>query len=238
MAIVKMGTLYLNGQPVAVGGEHDPGADIWVGDTVEGKEINWVIAEGLLVADRCLLMNVSWDELFQAGFLDDGKNVTLNGIRYQARLLMMSGEKKEPNEWDKVLDIVGEDNDIWHWNKQAFWGQEQPFDIDAPFRGRDSARKWNYYDTCARSEDVGFRPALEPVFAKTNDVAENWSLAVWSGQSQIVGRVNEVNGYDIVLSAWEHSSISGADQGRSIIILPDGRLVIDRAAIAGFQRLS
>lgn len=46
------------------------------------KEIGWVAVNGLLIADQCLLTNVSWDDLDVQGLVF-GKEVTVQGLRFK-----------------------------------------------------------------------------------------------------------------------------------------------------------
>lgn len=39
--IIKLGSLYLDGQPVEIGADYAPGQSIEVGKTIPGKEISW-----------------------------------------------------------------------------------------------------------------------------------------------------------------------------------------------------
>ncbi len=54
------------------------------------KEIGWVAVNGLLIADQCLLTNVSWDDLDVQGLVF-GKEVTVQGLRFKIRLLKVNG---------------------------------------------------------------------------------------------------------------------------------------------------
>lgn len=84
--IIKLGSLYLDGQPVEIGADYAPGQSIEVGKTIPGKEISWVVVNEMLIADRCILTNVSWNDL-NACNLIFGKCIIIEGYHYQIRLL-------------------------------------------------------------------------------------------------------------------------------------------------------
>ena len=62
-----------------------------VGDTVAGKELQWIEwtkADGtkMLVCDRGLIVNISWNSINAAGFIT-GKKITIDGQKYKMRSL-------------------------------------------------------------------------------------------------------------------------------------------------------
>lgn len=87
----------------------------------EGKKLKWhKIKDGnktLLICDRNILVNVSWDDLNNLGYVT-GKNVVIDGTTYKARLLTggnyyrngsnYAGGEPSNNEWDRF--ITNEDN--------------------------------------------------------------------------------------------------------------------------------
>ena len=105
--IVKMGSLYQNSNLAVLGEFFQPEAEIRISDTVPGHEISWVVVNGLLIADRCLLINISWDDLNKQGLVL-GKKISIDGVEYVCRLLKVGNEKGVPNEWDEALDVVGD----------------------------------------------------------------------------------------------------------------------------------
>ena len=80
--IIKLGSLYLDGQPVEIGADYAPGQSIEVGKTIPGKEISWVVVNEMLIADRCILTHVSWNDL-NACNLIFGKCIIIEGYHYQ-----------------------------------------------------------------------------------------------------------------------------------------------------------
>ena len=177
--IFKFGALYLDNkihhipqQPMRNGDipQYDGQAAISIGLEEKGESITWVKPNGqnLLIADRVLLVTVSWDDLERNGMVS-GKLIVIDGQFFNCRLLQVGKSDGVPNEWDKILDETGEDDTLWHWNNACFWGQEKPTDVASrrAVRGYFSARYWNSNTATNRYVSVGFRPALEPLPSDT-----------------------------------------------------------------------
>ena len=98
--IMKLGTLCFGGQPM-IGMPKYGGERLSIGDSVPGKEIHWVSARGLLVADRCICVNISWGQLLDFGFLF-GTRIRIDGKSYTCRCLMGGEGPLCPNEWDDL----------------------------------------------------------------------------------------------------------------------------------------
>ena len=248
--IIGMGSLYLDGCPAEIGSKYNPGQAISIGETAQGKEIHWVVVNDMLIADRCILTEVSWDDL-NAQNLVFGKEVTISGFRFTARLIQVGAEEGAPNEWDSALDAVGEDNSLWHWEDMFFWGQEAATGTASfrAVRGYSSARLWHYINATNSHPSVGFRPALVPLASDTlwpsskamwwlsekvmwDDAHLDEKLMLWGGQNIIFGRLEELTDYEVILS--DRGGAMSNDFG---IRLGNGRIVIDRAAISGIQRI-
>ena len=240
--IIGMGSLYLDGRPAEIGLAYKPGKTISIGETIPGKEISWVVVNNMLIADRCILTEVSWDDL-DAQSLVFGKGVSIGGFSFVARLIQVGAEEGATNEWDSALDTDGEDNSLWHWKGMAFWGQEVVGEsLNRARRGYDSARSWYHYSSGSRLVHVGLRPALVPLPSDPLDDAHideklwlskkkaMWML--WGGQNIIFGRLEELTDYEVILS--DREGAMSDDFGSR---LGNGRIVIDRAAISGIQRI-
>lgn len=65
----------------------------------------------MLIADRCILTNVTWDDLNFNGLVF-GKHITIGVYHYKTRLLKVGPEEGIPNEWDAALDAVCEDDEL------------------------------------------------------------------------------------------------------------------------------
>lgn len=84
--MIRMGSLYLDDQPILPLVEFQQDQAIGIGKAVPGKEITWVLVNGILIADQCLLSNISWDDLNTQGLIF-GKEVSIGGLRYTLRSL-------------------------------------------------------------------------------------------------------------------------------------------------------
>ena len=144
-----------------------------VGNTVAGKELQWIEwtkADGtkMLVCDRGLIVNITWNSINAAGFIA-GKEITIDGQKYKMRSLTGStgasgtNGKGCNNEWDQLLDAVGESNDLIHWSNMYSWCQEVYYSSSGcrSVRGYNSARSCVSGGAAYTDARVAFRPALE-----------------------------------------------------------------------------
>ena len=195
--VLTFGHLYLGGpfQPrpkIPIGGgkgdipPYRLGESIDFGDTaIERSALQWIKPHGMnfYVSDRAVLANIGWRTLNEEGFVE-GRTVTIDGRKYRCRLLAsIEGEKQGvANEWDILLDIVGTDNDLLHWQGISCWTAERmlsPANSDGSkqilkcfARGQSYAREWHEQEPTCRSPLIAFRPVLEqleprPMFGRT-----------------------------------------------------------------------
>lgn len=170
--IFKFGALYLGNKiqpapqhPIDIP-QYDGKATISLGVSGPGEGITWIRPDGLnlLIADRALLVKVSWEDLDKNGFVK-GKPILMNGQFFRCRLLQLGGSESAPNEWNSILDKTGEEDTLWHWKHMYFWGVDKA--SANPWcrivRGGVSARYWDLYHAASRGVRVGFRPVLEPL---------------------------------------------------------------------------
>ena len=149
------------------------GTAISIENTESGKALQWIElnkSDGtkLLVCDRCLVVSISWNNLNSAGLIF-GKEVTIDGKKYKLRSLTGSTGASGTNgagcnnEWDNLIDAVGESNDITHWQNMYTWCQETYYN-NASFRsirGYNSARDYGGAAAAITGIYFGWRPALE-----------------------------------------------------------------------------
>ena len=199
----KLGSLYFDGQPQEAGCEYNDG-QITFGPAVPGKELQWIKVNGLLIADRCVCTHISWKQLHAQGLVF-GAPFQIDGQFYLCRCLKVGAEDGVSNEWDAALDETGEDDEIWHWEGQYFWGQETLGNRASAraVRGCLSARLWVTSGATNRFARVGFRPALEPLDS------DPCSLETLIGKTiqlygprgvSLEGRLQDVDDYDFILS--------------------------------------
>ena len=228
--IVNLGSLYLNGQPKSLGVKYN-GEVLSFGDTDPERPIPFVKWGELLVASQCVCINISWEQLSMAGYIF-GHPVKIDGTPYLCRSLKVGEERDVPNEWDSILDDLGEDDGLWHWSKRFFWGQETSRHLASrrAVRGYLSARSWS--DNYATSRDVlvGFRPVLEPLPPEplVSDALIRADLKVYGPNTSIIGQLIEYTDYDLVMAPNAGLHLPRKCQWAR----RDGkRIIIDRTAV-------
>lgn len=201
----KFGTPYIDGVPVAPGTMYDfvgpRSPKISLGDTVPGKEVTWILAGGVLIADCNLLRNVGWNHLNRSDLVF-GKRIELDGHSYKVRLLRR-GKDDGPSEWDNLLSVVGFSTDLLHMDDIWSLGADTDPE-DEKFRycwGKDTGNDtFVYFNDQAPKH--GWRPVLEmpnlnhgPV---TSLIGES---VVICGRAQGVvrGVVSDATEYDLIL---------------------------------------
>lgn len=227
--IIKLGSLFLDGRPVETGMQYVPSQTIEVGEMTPSKEIGWVAVNGLLIADQCLLTNVSWDDLDVQGLVF-GKEVTVQGLRFKIRLLKVGSKEDVPNEWDAALDAVGEDDTLWHWDHKFFWGQEPVSGSVSgrAVRGYYSARLWRNYYATGSSPLVGFRPALEPLPTDPSAIRHSQEALVIGRAGAVAGSLIDATAYDLVIQPNADGLIGEVSFAAK---MQDGTLAVDRSGI-------
>ena len=227
--IIKLGSLFLDGRPVETGMQYVPSQTIEVGEMTPSKEIGWVAVNGLLIADQCLLTNVSWDDLDVQGLVF-GKEVTVQGLRFKIRLLKVGSKEDVPNEWDAALDAVGEDDTLWHWDHKFFWGQEPVSRHWSPraFRGSPSPRHWGWSDSSSRHARLGFRPALEPLPTDPSAIRHSQEALVIGRAGAVAGSLIDATAYDLVIQPNADGLIGEVSFAAK---MQDGTLAVDRSGI-------
>jgi len=230
MEVKSFGSLYLNGRPSVLNAEYG-GGNISLGDTVPEEAIPFVKWKDLWVASEIICPNAGWNDLEKYNFIT-GWPIRIDGVLYLCRSLKVGEERDVPNEWDSILDELGEDNSLWHWSKQLFWGQEisKKRGSFRAVRGRHSARYWNDLSATTRHVTVGFRPVLEPLAPEPliSDTLIRADLKVYGPDTAIIGQLVEYTDYDLVMAPNTKLRLPRKCQW----VRRDGkRIIIDRAAI-------
>ena len=226
---LKFGSLYVNDKPIDPGTEYKPDQAISFGTMTPDKAINWVPVNGLLIADRCLLARISWDDLNDQGLVF-GREIQLFGFRFWARLLKVGNCEGVPNEWDSALDIVGENDDLWHWEDMFFWGQETVL-TDASsraYRGYRSARLWSWNNSSYRYATLGFRPALEPLATVPTTLKLGQDVLAIGKDGAVVGKLMDATTYDLVIQPNADGLVGKAAFAANI---RNGTVAVDRQGI-------
>ena len=230
MEIKNFGSLYLDGQPSELNAVYGGGA-ISLGDTVPEEAIPFVKWKDLWVAGKAICLNASWDDLNKHNFIT-GHPIKIDGVPYLCRSLKVGEKENVPNEWDSILDDLGEDDNLWHWGSGYFWGQEgSKYEAsDRAVRGYPSARFWDYGSATTRYVGVGFRPVLEPLPPEPliSDTLIRADLKVYGPDTAIIGQLVEYTDYDLVMAPNTKLRLPRKCQW----VRRDGkRIIIDRAAI-------
>lgn len=244
METKKFGRLFLDGEPTATCGCYSDAApgdadvlkrDLRFGDTCGAKDaILWVGYKDILVSTQVFCVNISRTELYELGFLD-GRPVRIDGAPYVCRSLNLYPRVKDHNnEWTDVLKGTAELEQLWGWSDFGFWGG------GADERGNAYAvlpRMTNANHVVARtvgyrSPIVGFRPVLEPLSPEPeiNEDLLGALLALYVGNSVLVGRLLSFTDYDLVL-ANEEGVVSQPECDGASRDLRDGTFIVDRAAV-------
>lgn len=204
MEIIKLGSMYLDDQVQDLPFACQESTNISFGNTICGKEIEWVEAKGIMVATQCVCVGVSWEQLDQLGFVF-GRTVQIDGKSYLCRCLKVGAEEGKSNEWDDVLGKCGSGNDLWNWEHIYFWGQETPLWSDDGLnqrvvRGFSSPYRRSSVKVSHQLTYVGFRPVLEPLFSGDPKALIGSNIKVLGPRGEaITGDLAECDDYDFVL---------------------------------------
>ena len=232
----NFGSLYLNGQPSELK-RPSPHMDISLGDTVPGKAIHFVKWKDLWVASGIVCPSASWNDLEKNNYIT-GWPIRVDGVLYLCRSLKVGEESDVPNEWDSILDDLGEDDGLWHWSDGYFWGQETSRHLTSfrAVRGRHSARYWDSYEAAYWYVNVGFRPALEPLppAPLISDSLIGATLKLYGPSKAFSGRLEEFSDYDLVIEPYAQQLISADCKWVS---RDGGRIIIERSAITWIQEV-
>lgn len=225
--IKTFGTLYFNGRPQNSGALFNK-QPIALGDTVAGKELEWVKIGVGYVAASVVCGSISWDDLNSVNYVF-GIPIEIDGLWFLCRCLHTGARKGDPNEWDAILDVAGDDDNIWHWKGASFWGQETTDKSrQKSARGSDGARFWMALAPNRRYTKLGFRPILEPLLPGTTDISKllgrRVSLIDRNGEL-ITGDLESFDDYDLVLDAAfplpDESSWATIREGKIILSRPE-----------------
>lgn len=228
-------------------------------DTQTGKAITWIVVGGKLIADRCLLRDISYFTIdteimvdphsthttrlddydyLEGTVLTGPRRICLDGREYILRLPQVGKCKGVPNEWDSALNDVGDSNLIWHWSGIYSWGSDITDDDDYPgylaVRGYDTPRTWAKCEPDI-SDGYGWRPVLEPVSVEPSPELIGREVAVWHGQQIICGLLDSYTAYDIYLARARKVFTDDGKCEHWYEHLPDLKIVVDRTKISALH---
>ena len=196
--IIRLGSLLLDGNHAHHWSRYR-GRKISFGDTTPRGAIPFVKYQKLLGAGEVICPGVPWSALDKQGFIT-GRPVCIDGITYLCRSLKVGMKEGESNEWDSILDDLGEDDNLWKWNLKFFWGREGPMDFPSfrTVRGYYSARSRDTYSTNGRSTNVGFRPVLEPL-PPMPPLSVGGKFKIYGPDKDVSGRLVDFSDYDLIM---------------------------------------
>lgn len=226
--VVKFGTLYFNGRPQNSGAVFNE-QPIALGDTVAGKELEWVKIGVGYVAAHVICGSISWDDLDAVNYVF-GIPIKIDGRWFLCRCLHTGAQKGVSNEWDAILDVAGDDDNIWHWKETSFWGQETTDNSrQKSVRGGGNAKFWMALAPDLRYSKLGFRPILEPLLPGTTDVSKllgrRLSLIDRNGKP-ITGNLESFDDYDLVLD-----TVFPLPDESSWATIRDGKIILSRPEV-------
>lgn len=168
--ILKMGSLY-NGSillpvpsdPTFNGDLQQFSSAMTIGNTKKGHALQFIAikidGKQLFVCDRAIANEVSKIDLDKQNFIY-GKKITIDGKPYLLRALYGDEYDEKLSEWNKMLDVVGASNQIWHW--QNMWTICRDGG-NTYLRGLHHSFGWSETEVDKRSNSYGWRPVLEPL---------------------------------------------------------------------------
>lgn len=241
--VFKFGALYWNDDVQPIPQNPSYTGDIPQYDNIKAisikeaeQKITWIKPYGLnlLVADRVLMANASWEDLQRSG-LDKGIPILVGGQRFLCRMPQV-GLLGDENEWDQILDITGEDDSLWHWYKMYFWGRDNASGKIHQARGFVAARKWANGEGTIRYFSYGFRPVLEPM--GSNMATNKYKL---DGVDFRLSSIPGGDGYCPVLQPVNRNALACIPNGHRLkmyTLMEDGRPVHFGATIKDVSKLT
>lgn len=164
---IRMGSLYLDGIEASTFRTMTPfyknQAFITIGDTVYGHELTWIKPPNTnkFIADRVILRGISWKDLEKLG-LNNSRYVIIDGNLFNCRLLEYNTDDYI-DEWDEVLELTGDENDLWNWKGESFWVNNPELDgsPNATLMGGDAPLHDRHESAGSKDLNIGYRPILE-----------------------------------------------------------------------------
>ena len=167
--IITVGTLYMDGKPVKVPqnptqngdvSDYIPGAKLEMREALDDPsyQVKAIKADDVLVADRVLLKNISWNDTQDALRPEQTETQDTQKALNPGKMRLPTCE-----EYDFLATAVKEDNDTMHWAGIFSLCQDANPDwtLTRAVRGYRSARHWSSSYAAHRNVSAGFRPAIE-----------------------------------------------------------------------------
>lgn len=239
------GTVYFDDVPVDVGSPLVEGRKFSIGHSFHERTIRWIKAGPLLVADRCICTNISWNQLDELGLVC-GAPVQIDGQAYQCRCVQAGAsvpngrtglaDFEDLGEWGTILQMCGSRDPTWHWKDQFFWCQDTPngYVASRVVCGGRSARYKGGFRREEKRETVGFRPVLEMIPTKVelskDLIGSRLKVFLFHGAA-LIGKLLSIDDYDVVVEP------TGIPCQAPILLLPSGEVVVSRENISMLQKI-
>lgn len=238
MGKVKMGSVYADGLSLPVGNNYI--GPFSIGSTAIDKIITWNRVGKLLIATEPVLLNISWHHVNEAGYIH-GRPICIDGQHYICRSLRLGIFEGSPNsEWKMALREHGDDDRIWHWSKNFFWGADVPelYPDEKTIAGFSSPIAWGVTKP-ERFVGLGFRPVLEEIVGgvKISEDLLGKKVVLFGPNGSIGGLLEEITDYDLLVKTDHEANLSKFNQWVSCDLDPN-ELTVDRQAVACAQLIS
>lgn len=208
----------------------DPLGEIDFGNSLNGpSNMKWVIVNNKLIADRVFIHTVSFRDL-QGLNLFRGRRVVIDGQKYRIRMLM------DLDEWLTALDAIGENNLVWHMERQSsFLQQPAPEPGMACCTGLRRLNSVEMVTQDSRQQNVGWRPVLESLGPDFSKLEIGHKILCWGGKSLVNGILLENGTYDLVVQRQDGTNISTKDAKTFASPAMGDKVIVNKAAVAGLK---
>lgn len=208
----------------------DPPGEIDFGNSLNGPcNMKWAIVNNKLIADCVFIHTVSFQDLRELNLVY-GRKVVIDSQQYRIRMLM------DMDEWLSALDAIGENNLIWHWERQSSFLQqpsaESGMALCTSFRQLNSVEM---VTQDSRQQKVGWRPVLESLGPDFSKLEVGHKLLCWGGQSLVNGILLENGTYDLVVQRRDGTNISTKDAKTFASPAMGDKVIVNKAAVAGLK---
>lgn len=246
--LIKMGSLYHGGKPVGPEVSHDHDLlltrrNLYLGDSSGENTLTWAQADNMLVSTHILFRDISWNNLNSIGYIF-GRPVIIDGKPYLCRSLKVGPENGGPSEWDHILDLLGDSDELWHTKALYFWGQDEANSATRRvIRGYMSARHIASATAEQPNTFIGFRPVLTPLPPSIKDLKSLQAnkIMVYGQEMDVYGTLKDVTDYDLVIEVGTDDRVLGtprlvgskwyhlADGGKIAIINREASIWVTKA---------
>ena len=231
---VKLGSIHEGDTILAVGSKYT--MPFSIGASNPQKLITWNRANKLLIAAEPVLVNISYKQIDEVGYIS-GKVINIDGRYYFCRSLKLGKTDDADSEWKKALRATNTSDKTWNWSKNYFWGQEESdlYPGERVFCGYLGHDFWGV-TTPEKFVGLGFRPVLEelPDSVQISDDLIGVSINVYGTNGHVVGTLLDYTEYDMILRT-NIADVHFPKYGAWIQQVADGEIIVDRQSVNYIQ---